>query len=140
MQRPFVSINMATSVDGKITSAAREYPRMTSRFDRDRMDKLRAESDAVLVGAGTMRSDEPKLHVRSPEMQRHRLSLGKTGGLLKILVTASLDLPTSSRFSEDADGGGLLIATVEGAPAERVARAEAQRMNPGPGFRKWSLS
>jgi len=122
MKRPFVSINMAASVDGKITSAAREHPRMTSDYDRERMDRLRAESDAVLVGAGTMRADNPKLHVRGAAMQQYRRSLGKPEGLLKILVTASLNLDESSRFSDDTDGGGLLIATVENAPADRVER------------------
>lgn len=121
MDRPFVLINMACSADGKITSAAREYPRLTSAYDRRNMDRLRAESDAILVGAGTMRSDNPKLHVRDAEMQAYRRSLGKTGGPLKILVSASLRLPADSRFLDDTDGGGMLVATVEDAPAERAA-------------------
>ena len=84
MDRPFVLINMASSADGKITSGAREYPRMTSAYDRRNMDRLRAESDAILVGAGTMRADNPKLHVRNADMQAYRRSLGKSGGLLKV--------------------------------------------------------
>jgi 2,5-diamino-6-(ribosylamino)-4(3H)-pyrimidinone 5'-phosphate reductase len=135
MNRPFVLINMASSADGKITSAAREYPRMTSAFDRRNMDRLRAESDGILVGAGTMRADNPKLHVRDSEMQDYRRSLGRTDGLLKILVSASLRLQADSRFLDDTDGGGMLVATVEEAPTERVAeleqRAEVWRLGRG---------
>jgi 2,5-diamino-6-(ribosylamino)-4(3H)-pyrimidinone 5'-phosphate reductase len=121
MDRPFVSINMAMTVDGKITSARREYPRITSPFDRDRMDRLRADSDAILVGAGTMRADNPKLHVRSEAMREYRLSLGKPAGLMRVLVTASAELDPQSRFFDDADGGDRIIATTETAPARRLA-------------------
>ena len=48
MARPFVYINMASTVDGKITSAAREYPRITSAKDRREMDRLRADVPALI--------------------------------------------------------------------------------------------
>jgi len=123
---------MAMTVDGKITSSRREFPRFTTDYDRRNMDRIRAQSDAVLVGAQTMRADSPSLHVRTPAMQEYRRSLGKSGGLLKILVTASAKIETDSRFFDDRDGGGLLIVTVEQAPAERVTllaeRAEVWRI------------
>ena len=75
MPRPFVYINMAMTADGKITSAGREYPRFTSALDRKTMDRLRAEADAILVGAGTLRADDPPLHVRDPEARAYRESL-----------------------------------------------------------------
>jgi len=132
MDRPFVSINMAMTVDGKITSSRRERPRFTTDYDRQNMDRIRAQSDAVLVGAQTMRADSPNLHIRTSDMQDYRRSLGKSGGLLKILVTASATIEADSRFFDDRDGGGLLIVTVEQAPAERVTwlaeRAEVWRI------------
>jgi 2,5-diamino-6-(ribosylamino)-4(3H)-pyrimidinone 5'-phosphate reductase len=135
MDRPFVYVNMAVTADGKITSAAREYPRFTSDHDRLNMDRLRAEADAILVGAGTIRADDPALHVRDPEMQRYRQSLGKDAGLLKVVVTSRLDVDPASRFFEDPDGGGCVIATVEDAPADRAAalgaRAEVWRAGRG---------
>lgn len=124
MDRPFVYLNMAASLDGKITSAAREYPRLTSRHDRDTMDRLRAEADAILVGARSIRADNPLLHVRSEEMQTYRRSLGKPDSLLRILVTASLELDSESRFFDGKFGSERIIATVEEAPADRIATLE----------------
>ncbi|MCP3977704.1 MAG: 2,5-diamino-6-(ribosylamino)-4(3H)-pyrimidinone 5'-phosphate reductase [bacterium] len=124
MDRPFVYINMATTVDGKITSSAREYPRFASAADRRSMDRLRAEADALIVGAGTLRADNPKLCVRDDEMQEYRRSLGKPDDLLKVVVTAGAALPPDSRFFDDADGPRRIVATTETAPAERVDALE----------------
>jgi 2,5-diamino-6-(ribosylamino)-4(3H)-pyrimidinone 5'-phosphate reductase len=125
---------MASTVDGKITSAKREYPRFTSTHDRKTMDRLRAEADAILVGAGTARADDPPLHVRTDEMRTYRRSLGKPESLDRVLVSASLDIELDSRFFED-DGGARIVATVEDAPPDRLValetRAEVWRLGMG---------
>ena len=124
MARPFVYINMAMTADGKITSAAREYPRFTSDVDRRTMDRLRAEADAVLIGAGTLRADDPAMHVRDPGMQAYRRSLGKPDALPNVVVTASADLDPSSAFFRNGTPETRLVATVDEAPRERVAAIE----------------
>lgn len=127
MKRPFVYMNMAMTADGKITSAAREYPRFTSETDRLTMDRLRAEADAVLVGAGTLRADDPPLHVRDAKMQAHRRALGKPPELTTVVVTARLDLDPGARFFRDEPGvGRRVVATVEDAPAEKLAALEGK--------------
>lgn len=119
MARPFVYVNMAMTADGKITSASREYPRFTSDRDRRTMDRLRAEADAVIVGAGTIRADDPPLGVRDAEMKLYRASLGRPADLLNVVVTASASLDVGSRFfSEPAVE--RIVATVEDAPADRL--------------------
>ncbi len=122
MDRPFVCINMAMTADGKITSAGREEPAFSSRLDKKAMDRLRAEADAVLVGAGTLRADNPPLHVRDPEMKAHRRSLGKPEGLVNVLVTASAEVDPDSRFFQGDGTAAPIVATVEDAPADRLAR------------------
>ena len=126
MDRPFVYLNMAMTADGKITSAKREYPKFTSPVDRKTMDRLRAEADAILVGAGTLRADDPPLHVRDAEMLAHRRSLGKSDGLLNVLVTRSLSIDPNSRFFRDERVAGRIVATVAEAPADRVAAFEGK--------------
>jgi len=121
MKRPFVYVNMAMTADGKITSARREYPRFTSEHDRLQMDRLRAEADALLVGAGTLRADNPVWNVRTEEMRDYRRSLGKPPGLLRVLVTASARIDATSRFFDEAEGADRIVATVEEVPDERLA-------------------
>lgn len=113
MKRPFVYVNMAMTADGKITSASREYPVFTSAFDRRNMDRLRAEADAILVGAGTLRADDPPLQVRDAELQAHRRSLGKPDALLEVLVTATARIDPGSRFVREDDGIPRVLATTE---------------------------
>jgi 2,5-diamino-6-(ribosylamino)-4(3H)-pyrimidinone 5'-phosphate reductase len=122
MDRPFVAINMAMTADGKITSALREEPGFASRYDKTTMDRLRAEADAVLVGAGTLRADDPPLHVRDPDMKAYRRSLGKPDGLVNVLVTASANVDPGSRFFASDHAAGRIVATVEDAPPDRLAR------------------
>jgi len=135
MPRPFVYINMAMTADGKITSADREYPRFTSDLDRKTMDRLRAEADAVVVGAGTLRADDPPLHVRDEEMRAYRDSLGKSAQPLRVVVTSSGGVEQSGRFFRDDEGGERIVATVEELDEERLAalrtRAEVWQIGRG---------
>ena len=64
MSRPYVLINCAMSVDGKIAQHSGKQMKISSEDDFKRMYKLRNESDAVLVGIGTVLSDDPKLTVK----------------------------------------------------------------------------
>jgi 2,5-diamino-6-(ribosylamino)-4(3H)-pyrimidinone 5'-phosphate reductase len=112
---------MAMTADGKITSATREYPKFTSARDKKNMDRLRAEADAVLVGAGTLRADDPPLHVRDGEMREYRRSLGKPEDLARIVVTSSLDLDPALRFFRKSREAKI-VATVEEAPEDRARR------------------
>ena len=140
MDRPFVYVNMAMTADGKITSGAREYPRFTSDLDRLTMDRLRAETDAIVVGAGTMRADNPRLDVRDPGMRALRRRLGKAPGLVRVLVTRSGAIDPGSRFFDEEEGGARIIATVEQADEAALAaingkaeiwKQEGDRVEPG---------
>lgn len=68
---PYVIINCAMSVDGKIALPTRRQTKISSEEDFDRVHKLRSDCDAILVGVGTILSDDPKLtikgkHVKNP--------------------------------------------------------------------------
>lgn len=118
-KRPFVFVNMATTVDGKITSAAREYPTFASAHDRRMMSHLRAKADAVIMGAGTLRADDPPLHIREPEALAARAEAGKPAELWHIVVSRSLQLdPTLNFFKNPA--ARRIVVTTEDAPQAAV--------------------
>ena len=119
--RPFVYVNMAMTVDGKITSAAREYPTFTSGHDKKTMDRMRAEADAILIGAGTLRADDPPMSIRDSKMREYRRSRGKPDELLTVAVSVSLDLDPASRFFHPP-ASHRIVATTEQAPDDRVRR------------------
>ena len=57
--RPFIHINCAMSADGKIAGSERKQVRISSQEDKDRVKTLRRTYDAILVGVGTIVSDDP---------------------------------------------------------------------------------
>ncbi len=70
--RPFTFINSAMSADGKISTKRRKQVKISGKTDFDRVDELRATSDAVMVGIGTVLADDPSLTVKSPERRQRR--------------------------------------------------------------------
>jgi len=132
IDRPFVYVNMAMTVDGKITSAKREYPRFSSPRDRVQMDRLRAEADALMVAAGTVRADNPAFHVRTKEVREASEAAGKPHALHRVVVSASANIPSDSRFFDTRHGGDSILVTIETVSEERLlpfeGRAEVWRL------------
>ncbi|MGV2387125.1 MAG UNVERIFIED_CONTAM: dihydrofolate reductase family protein, partial [Thermobifida fusca] len=90
-ERPRVILSCAMSVDGYIDDASPERLRLSTEADFDEVDELRASCDAILVGAGTIRADNPRLLVRSPERQQRRLAAGHPAHLRKVVLSTSGD-------------------------------------------------
>lgn len=103
MTRPYVTLSCAMSLDGYLDSAAPRRLPMSNAADFDRVDQLRAESDAIMVGASTVRRDCPRLMIRSDERRLQRLAAGLPSSPIKVTVTASGDLPPQSAFFLEGD-------------------------------------
>ncbi|ASY37044.1 MULTISPECIES: RibD family protein [unclassified Streptomyces] len=115
--RPYVVLSAAMSVDGYLDDTSSQRLLLSNGKDFDRVDQVRAESDAILIGATTMRKDNPRLLVNSDERRARRVADGKPEFPLKVTVTRSGDLPADLKFWHH--GGTKLVFTVDDA-AEKV--------------------
>ncbi|MGI5163548.1 RibD family protein [Spirillospora sp. CA-253888] len=109
-ERPYVLLSCAMSVDGYIDDASPERLRLSSPADFDRVDDVRASCDAILVGAGTVRNDDPKLLVKSEARRAKRVARGKSPDLTKVTVTSGGDLDPGSRFFTTGEAPKLVYS------------------------------
>jgi len=112
---------MAMSLDGKITTYRRERMTLGTRNDRKQMDELRAESDAVIIGASTLRLDGYPILVRTPAIRRRAETNRSPAHPLNVVLSTSLNLPTNRPFFQHPDTERIVFTTRE-APASRVRR------------------
>jgi len=96
--RPYVVLSCATSADGYLDDASPARLILSGPADLDRVDEVRAGSDAILVGAGTIRKDDPRLLIRDPRRQARRSAGGRPGHPARVTLTATGDLDPQARF------------------------------------------
>ena len=119
--RPFVFINAAMSADGKIATVERRQTRISGSLDFDRVDELRASSDAIMVGIGTVLSDNPSLTVKSKERREKRRAAGLDENPVRIVVDSTARTPIDADIFKKGEGKRI-IAVTENAPRERTER------------------
>lgn len=102
-ERPYVLLSVAASVDGYIDDNTDERLLLSNDEDFDRVDEVRAGVDAILVGANTIRRDNPRLLVRSDERRKRRLDAGQTESPIKVTISASGDVDPASKFFSTGD-------------------------------------
>ena len=95
--RPYTQVSCSVSLDGYLGD---QTPRLalSNDADFDRVDEVRASSDAILVGAVTVRTDNPRLLVRSPARRDDRMARGLPSSPMKITVSERVDLDAHSNF------------------------------------------
>ena len=103
LDRPYVLVSCATSIDGYIDDTTDQRLLLSNKDDLDRIDAVRAECDAILVGARTIRLDNPRLLVRSPQRRDSRVARGLPASPTKVTVTGRGDLDPAARFFTTGD-------------------------------------
>jgi 5-amino-6-(5-phosphoribosylamino)uracil reductase len=119
-KRPYVLLSAAMSVDGYIDDASDTRLVLSGEEDLDRVDALRAGCDAILVGAGTIRRDNPRLLVRSLARRDGRMARGLADSPAKVTLSRSGNLDPAARFF--ADGDAAKIVYIPGAAATATRR------------------
>lgn len=102
-ERPRVLLSVAASIDGYIDDASDERLLLSNDEDFDRVDAVRAQSDAIMVGANTIRADNPRLLVRSAERRQARVAAGQAESPIKVTLTSHGDLDPEARFFTSGD-------------------------------------
>ncbi len=114
--RPFVTLKMALSLDGKMATGSGDSRWISGESSRRRVHRMRAESDAVMVGAGTLLADDPRLTARCADQPDCRQPM-------RVIVDGRLRTPPESRVLAEP-GGRVLIFTREDAAEDRVTRLQ----------------
>jgi riboflavin-specific deaminase-like protein len=105
--RPYVLLSCATSADGYLDDASPARLILSGPADLDRVDEVRAGCDAILVGAGTIRADDPRLLIRDPRRRARRAARGLPEHPARVTLTATGDLDPAARFF--ASGADRLV-------------------------------
>ena len=88
-ERPYTLLSCVMSIDGYLDGATDERLLLSNDADFDRVDAVRASCDAILVGATTVRNDNPRLLVRSKARREDRAARGLAPSPIKVTVTLS---------------------------------------------------
>ena len=111
MNRPFVFINVAMTADGKIDTSQRKGAAISSARDKERVDRLRAEADAVMVGGRTLIDEDPKLTVKSEELRAERAARGLSPNPVKVGVVTQANIKADSQFLNAGPAGIVIFTT-----------------------------
>jgi 5-amino-6-(5-phosphoribosylamino)uracil reductase len=101
--RPYTLLSCGMSIDGYLDSTDTTRLRLSNADDFDRVDAERARCDAILVGAATVRNDNPRLLVRSEARRAERVARGLPASPAKVTLTRRGDLPPTAAFFTAGD-------------------------------------
>ena len=127
-ERPYTLLSCGMSIDGYLDSAHRERLLLSNDADFDRVDAVRAACDAILVGAATVRNDNPRLLVRSQARRDERVARGLAPTPIKVTVTGRAELDACADFFATGDTEKLVYCASRGWP------------RPAPGSGRWRRS
>ena len=112
--RPYILLSCGMSIDGYLGSAAPRRLELSNSADFDRVDAVRASCDAILVGANTVRTDNPRLLVRSQDRRDWRTARGLPPSPIKVTVTERVGLDPGADFFTTGDAEKLVYCASPG--------------------------
>jgi riboflavin biosynthesis pyrimidine reductase len=128
-ERPLVILNMVSTVDGRATIAGRSGP-IAGRADRELFHALRGPVDAVLAGAGTIRTEGYGRIIGDERVRRLRVERGLSPEPLACIVSASLALPPDLPLLAEPEARVVVLTPSDASLPESAARVDYVR---GPG-------
>ena len=109
--RPYILLSCGVSIDGYLDNASEKRLMLSNDADLDRVDEVRAGCDAILVGAATVRADNPRLVVRDQARREKRVANGQPPTPAKVTVTGHARLDPRARFFSTGANEKLVYCT-----------------------------
>lgn len=116
--RPFVVLKAGMSLDGKIATESGESKWITSEFSRAQSHELRGQLDAIMVGIGTVLSDDPSLNVRHGKYRNNPI---------RIITDSKLRIPLDAKVLRDDLDSIAILATTENCDKEKLEKLKEMK-------------
>jgi riboflavin-specific deaminase-like protein len=124
--RPYLALNMVSTLDGKATIEWRTRG-LSTELDRRLFHQLRTQVDAVMVGAGTVRVERYGRIVKTDELRERRVSEGLAADALAVIVSARLDLPADLPLLQEPEQEVVIVTGSDAVLPGTAARIEYLR-------------
>jgi len=118
-ERPYTILSCSVSLDGYLDDSTPRRLLLSNQADLERVDAVRARCDAILVGAATIRKDNPRLQVRQRALRDQRRRHGLPESPMKVTLTERACLDPGSAFFTAGDGEKLVYCASRSVPLAR---------------------
>lgn len=129
--RPYLVLNMVETLDGRVAIDGRSGP-IGNRADRELFHGLRTQGDAVMVGAGTLRTERYGPVTKSDELRERRRRDGLAPDAVTCVVSGRLELPPDLPLLQDPGSEVLILTASHDEPPDVPSRCECIRGEIGP--------
>jgi 2,5-diamino-6-(ribosylamino)-4(3H)-pyrimidinone 5'-phosphate reductase len=130
-ERPFVFMNTAVTADGKIDTVERRGAPISSSADMERVHRLRASADAIMVGGYTLLHEDPSLTVKPDHLRVERLASGLSENPVKVGIVSHIGDPAAGpslrsdgKFLNAGPARVVVFTTEQTAPVQVARLAE----------------
>jgi 2,5-diamino-6-(ribosylamino)-4(3H)-pyrimidinone 5'-phosphate reductase len=108
------------SLDGKLSTRERKQVKISGKEDFERVDKLKAKSDAIMVGIGTVLADDPSLTIKSDELKHKRLEKGLEENPVRVVVDSAARIPLTSSLLYKGKGRRVIAVSRRADPQKVI--------------------
>ncbi|MDD5187030.1 MAG: dihydrofolate reductase family protein, partial [Methanoregula sp.] len=119
--RPRTVVNVAMSADGKLSTRERRQVKISGKEDFLRVDRLKAECDAVMVGIGTVLADDPSLTVKDAGLKELRRLSGMDEHPVRVVIDSTARTPPDASVLTKGSGKRVIAVSCR-AKQEQIAQ------------------